>query len=75
MKSNFGNRGIAFTCSLIALSFSQAAMAAGEAEEAIEDETIVVSATRTPVEIEDAPATVTVIDGKGASDRVTFWVD
>jgi hemoglobin/transferrin/lactoferrin receptor protein len=70
MKSNFGHRAIAFTCSLIAISSSQAAIAAGEAEEAIEDEAIVVSATRTPVEIEDAPATVTVIDGEQIADEL-----
>lgn len=70
MKSNFGHRAIAFNCSLIALSLSQAAMAAGEAEEAIEGEAIVVSATRTPVEIEDAPATVTVIDGEQIADEL-----
>ncbi|GAB5487102.1 MAG: TonB-dependent hemoglobin/transferrin/lactoferrin family receptor [Parasphingorhabdus sp.] len=70
MNSNFGRRGILFACSLTALTSSQVAAAAGGAEEVMDDETIVVSATRTPVEIEDAPATVTVLDQERIADEL-----
>ncbi|MEO9599486.1 TonB-dependent hemoglobin/transferrin/lactoferrin family receptor [Parasphingorhabdus sp.] len=70
MKSNFRHRGMAVTCSFLALGFSQAAMAADEAAGFEDDNTITVTATRAPVEVEDAPATVTVIDQERIADEL-----
>ena len=53
----------AFACSVLALGFSQSAWAADNADSGFDDgNTITVTATQDPVEVEDAPAAVTVID-------------
>lgn len=71
MKPNFRHRGAALTCSFLALGFSQAAMAAGDdAAGFADDNTITVTAARAPVEVEDAPATVTVIDQERIADEM-----
>ena len=71
MKSNFRRRGMAITCSFLALSLSQAALAAEAAEAGfVDDNTITVTATRAPVEVVDAPATVTVIDQEQIADEM-----
>lgn len=71
MKPNFRHRGAALTCSFLALGFSQAAMAAGDDASGFEDDnTITVTATRSPVQVEDAPATVTVIDQEQIADEM-----
>ena len=71
MTSNFRRRGMTLTCSFLALSMSQTALAA-EAGEAgfVDDNTITVTATRAPVEVVDAPATVTVIDQEQIADEM-----
>lgn len=71
MNLNFRLRGAAVSCSLLALSFSQAAVAAGEGGSNFEDDTITVTATRAPIAVEDAPATVTVIDAERIADQLT----
>ncbi|MEP2750270.1 TonB-dependent hemoglobin/transferrin/lactoferrin family receptor [Parasphingorhabdus sp.] len=70
MKSDFRRRGMAFSCSILALGFAQTAMAANEGSSVFEDDTITVTATRAPVAIEDAPATVTVIDQERIADEL-----
>lgn len=71
MNSIFRRQGLVITCSFLALGFSQAAMAAGDASADFgDDSTITVTATRTPIEIEDAPATVTVIDQERIADEL-----
>lgn len=70
MNSNFRRRGLAATCSFFVLGFSQTAMAAGDASSVFEDDTITVTATRAPVAVEDAPATVTVIDQERIADEL-----
>ena len=62
MKSNIGRRGMTFSCSLLALGFSQAAIASIDEGGGLDGEIITVTATRTAVDVVDAPATVTVID-------------
>jgi len=71
MKSHFRVRGVTTTCSFLALSLSQVAMASSGAEAEAEDgSTIVVSATRAPIDLEDAPATVTIIDQERLADEL-----
>jgi len=70
MNMNFRLRGTAVSCSLLALSFSQAAAAASEGGSIFEDDTITVTATRAPIAVEDAPATVTVIDAERIADEL-----
>lgn len=71
MNSKFRRRGMAITCSFLTLGLSQAAMAADDVGSVFDDEsTITVSATRTPVEVADAPATVTVIDQERIADEL-----
>ncbi|WP_417612713.1 TonB-dependent hemoglobin/transferrin/lactoferrin family receptor [Parasphingorhabdus sp.] len=71
MKSNFRRRGMAITSSFLALSLSQAALAADAGEAGfVDDNTITVTATRAPVEVVDAPATVTVIDQEQIADEM-----
>jgi hemoglobin/transferrin/lactoferrin receptor protein len=61
----------AFACSVLALGFSQSAWAADNADSGFDDgNTITVTATRAPVEVEDAPATVTVIDQEQIADEL-----
>ncbi|MGI9362626.1 MAG: TonB-dependent hemoglobin/transferrin/lactoferrin family receptor [Parasphingorhabdus sp.] len=61
---------MAITCSIFALGFSQSAYAAGDSISAFSDDTITVTATRAPVEVEEAPATVTVIDSDRIADEM-----
>lgn len=62
---------MAITGSFLALGFSQAALAADGANSVFDDEsTITVTATRAPVAVEDAPATVTVIDQETIADEL-----
>lgn len=71
MNSKFRRRGMAITCSFLTLGFSQAVMAADDVGSVFDDEsTITVSATRTSVEVADAPATVTVIDQERIADEL-----
>ncbi|MFK7841900.1 MAG: TonB-dependent hemoglobin/transferrin/lactoferrin family receptor [Sphingorhabdus sp.] len=70
MKSSFRSRGMAFTCSILALSFSQVAIANSDDLADIDGEIITVTATRAPVDVADAPATVTVIDQEQISDEL-----
>lgn len=59
-----------FVSSLSALAVSNAASAA-EADAALDDANIItVTATRAPVDVEDAPATVTVIDQERLADEL-----
>jgi hemoglobin/transferrin/lactoferrin receptor protein len=60
-----------FACSMIALCFSQAVYAADDVDDGFDaNEGITVTATRAPVAIEDAPATVTVIDAERLADEL-----
>lgn len=71
MKLSLRRQQSALACSLLALCFSQAAYAADEVDDAFDDEKgITVTATRAPVAIEDAPATVTVIDAERIADEL-----
>ncbi len=71
MKSLLCWRKPALTSSLLALCFSQTAYAADEVDGSFdEEEGITVTATRAPIAIEDAPATVTVIDGERIADEL-----
>ncbi|MEP3226056.1 MAG: TonB-dependent hemoglobin/transferrin/lactoferrin family receptor [Parasphingorhabdus sp.] len=71
MKSSLRQRQFALASSLLALCFSQAAFAAETADDGFDDEKgITVTATRAPVAIVDAPATVTVIDGQRIADEL-----
>lgn len=70
MNLNVRRRGMAITCSFLALGFSQAATAASDGSSVFEDDTITVTATRAPVALEDAPATVTVIDAERIADEL-----
>lgn len=70
MNLRLRHQGLTVASSLFALSFSQAAMAAGDANAGFEDDTITVTATRAPVAIADAPATVTVIDQERIADEL-----
>ncbi len=70
MNMNFRLRAAAVSCSLLALSFSQAVAAASEGGSIFEDDTITVTATRAPIAVEDAPATVTVIDAERIADEL-----
>lgn len=70
MKSSFRLRGMAFTCSILALSFSQVAKANSGDISDIDGEIITVTATRAPVDVADAPATVTVIDQEQIADEL-----
>ena len=64
-------RAGAFMSSLSALAFSNAACAAEEAGVFADDgNMITVTATRAPVDVSDAPATVTVIDGERIADEL-----
>ncbi|MXO90803.1 TonB-dependent hemoglobin/transferrin/lactoferrin family receptor [Altererythrobacter aquaemixtae] len=67
-------RSSAFAASVLALVISQSAFAAEEAEGAGDQtndkDTITVTATRAPVTIADAPATVTVIDSEQIADEL-----
>ncbi|SIO03866.1 hemoglobin/transferrin/lactoferrin receptor protein [Parasphingorhabdus marina DSM 22363] len=70
MKKNM--RFCAGVCasSLVALLHSEAALAAAD-EAVVEDSNvIIVTATRSPIELKDAPATVTVIDSEQIADEL-----
>ncbi|WP_109356132.1 TonB-dependent hemoglobin/transferrin/lactoferrin family receptor [Sphingorhabdus sp. EL138] len=69
IRSHWHRPGL--TCSMLALCFSHAAHAAEDAGDAFDDEKgITVTATRAPVAVVDAPATVTVIDAERLADEL-----
>lgn len=70
MTTNFRQRGITYSCSILALGFAQAAMASADEGASFDDEIITVTATRTAVDVVDAPATVTVIDQEQIADEM-----
>lgn len=70
MRSNFRHRGLAFSCSFLALGLSQPAVAASDASADADENIITVTATRAPVAVVDAPATVTVIDQQQIADEL-----
>lgn len=71
MKLSLRRQQLAVACSLLALCFSQVTYAADSVDDALDDETgITVTATRAPVAVEDAPATVTVIDAQRIADEL-----
>ena len=70
MNSNFRRRRMAISCSIFAFGFSPLVHAADDASSAFIDDTITVTATRAPVEVEEAPATVTVIDADRIADEL-----
>tara|TARA_R110002033_G_scaffold25634_2_gene59010 strand:- start:10291 stop:12537 length:2247 start_codon:yes stop_codon:yes gene_type:complete len=70
MRSNFRHRGLAFSCSFLALGLSQPAVAASDASADGDENIITVTATRAPVAVVDAPATVTVIDQRQIADEL-----
>ena len=70
MNINFRQRGITYSCSILALGFAQAAMAAVDDGAGFDDEIITVTATRTAIDVVDAPATVTVINQEQIADEM-----
>ncbi len=70
MNINFRQRGITYSCSILALGFAQTAMAAADDGAGFDDEIITVTATRTAIDVVDAPATVTVIDQEQIADEM-----
>ncbi len=70
MNSNFRRRGLIVSCSVMALGFSQTAMAAADDGSGLDGEIITVTATRTAIDVADAPATVTVIDQEQIADEM-----
>jgi len=70
MKSYFRQRGLIFSCGVLALACSQPAMAAADDGSGLDGEIITVTATRTAIDVVDAPATVTVIDQEQIADEM-----
>ncbi|MEW4468228.1 TonB-dependent hemoglobin/transferrin/lactoferrin family receptor [Parasphingorhabdus sp. JC815] len=70
MNFDYRRRGMAVTCGIFALGFPLLAHAADDAGSVYIDDMITVTATRAPVDVDEAPATVTVIDADRIADKL-----